>query len=43
MRESNREFIFMNAWNEWAEGMYMEPDNKYGTAYLQAIKEVVSE
>ena len=36
------DMIFVFAWNEWAEGGYLEPDTKNGWGYLQAIKETIT-
>lgn len=33
--------VFINAWNEWAEGNHMEPDIKWGRGYLEALKKAV--
>lgn len=41
--ETGKEFVYINAWNEWGESAYLEPDEKHGYGYLEAVKEVVTE
>ncbi len=41
--KQKKEFVFLNAWNEWSEGAYIEPDKKYGWGYLKAVKKAIEQ
>ena len=34
-------FIFVNAWNEWGEGCYLEPDDKYGYSSINSLSKAL--
>lgn len=38
----DKKIVFLKAWNEWAEGNYVEPDQRWGRAWLEVIRDELS-
>ena len=37
----DRRLVWVNAWNEWAEGNHLEPGEQHGLGHLEALRRVV--
>ena len=40
-KRPEHQILFLKSWNEWGEGNYVEPDQKYGHGFLDAIRNCV--
>lgn len=41
-KPSEHRILFAKSWNEWAEGNYLEPDRRFGRAFLEVLRDEVS-
>ena len=42
-KQAEHKILFLKSWNEWAEGNYVEPDLRFGTGFLDVLREKLTE
>lgn len=42
-KDPEHRVVFLKSWNEWAEGNYMEPDQRFGKGFIRALRESVDD
>ena len=40
-KQMEHRVVFVKSWNEWGEGNYLEPDQKFGKGYLNVLAETL--
>ena len=40
-KQAEHQILFLKAWNEWGEGNYVEPDERFGHGWLHAIRDAI--
>ena len=42
VKQKKNKLVFLKSWNEWGEGNYMEPDQKFGKGYIHALRDAIN-
>ena len=42
-KKEEHKIVILRSWNEWGEGNYVEPDEQWGTAFLDVLRDVFVE